>query len=51
VPLGYDADGRTPKTIALDAKTVKALYDLYDQHGNVREVKAAADELGLRSRQ
>ncbi|WP_187432279.1 recombinase family protein [Roseobacter fucihabitans] len=50
VPLGYDADGRTLKINDSEAKTVKALYDLYEQHGTVREVKAAADQRGLRSR-
>ncbi len=50
VPLGYAADGRTLKINDSEAKTVRALYDLYEQHGTVREVKAAADQRGLRSR-
>ena len=51
VPLGYDADGRTLKINAVEAKTIRTLYDLYEQHGTIRAVKTAADELGLRSRQ
>ena len=51
VPLGYDPDGRTLKINSDEAKTVRALYDLYEQYGTVREVKAAADQRGLRSRQ
>jgi len=51
VPLGYDADGRTLEINDSEAKTVRALYDLYQQHGTVREVKAAADQRCLRSRQ
>ncbi|MGJ5621607.1 recombinase family protein [Sulfitobacter sp. MF3-043] len=51
VPLGYDADGRTLKINAMEAKTIRMLYDLYEQHGTVRAVKAAADDLRLRSRQ
>ena len=51
VPLGYDADGRTLKINECEAATVRRLYDLYQERGTVREVKAAADELGLRSKQ
>lgn len=51
VPLGYDPDGRTLKINSAEATTIRALYDLYEQHGTVREVKAAADQKGLPSRQ
>jgi len=51
VPLGYDADGRTLKINEREAATVRRIYDLYQEHGTVREVKAAADDLGLRSKQ
>jgi site-specific DNA recombinase len=51
VPLGYDADGRTLKINETEAETIRSLYDLYEQLGTVRNVKHAADGLGLRSRQ
>ncbi len=51
VPLGYDADGRTLKINAAEAKTIRTLVDLYETHGTVRAVKSAADDLGLRSKQ
>ena len=51
VPLGYQADGRTLKIDAAEAATIRCLYELYLEHGAIREVKERADELGLRSRQ
>ncbi len=51
VPLGYQADGRTLKIDADEASTVRALYDLYLEHGPIRVVKKRAKDLGLRSRQ
>lgn len=51
VPLGYDADGRTLKINQPEAKTIRTLYDLYEQHGTVRSVYVEADALKLRSRQ
>ena len=51
VPLGYDADGRTLKINAVEAKTIRTLYDLYEKHGTVRGVYVEADALQLRSRQ
>ncbi len=51
VPLGYDADGRTLKINEEETPTVKALYDLYLEHGLIRVVKERADAMGLRSRQ
>ena len=49
VPLGYDADGRTPKINAAEAVTVRTLYALYERLGTVRAVKAEADRQGLRT--
>jgi DNA invertase Pin-like site-specific DNA recombinase len=51
VPLGYDADGRTLKINKAEAKTIRTLFDLYEQHGTVRAVKSVADDLNLRSKQ
>ncbi|MDJ0994956.1 MAG: recombinase family protein [Dinoroseobacter sp.] len=51
VPLGYQADGRTLKIDAEEARTIKTLFDLYLEHGVIRIVKERAEELGLRSRQ
>lgn len=51
VPLGYDADGRTLKINECEAATVRRIYDLYQEHGTVRGVKTAADDLELRSKQ
>ncbi len=50
VPLGYQADGRSLKIDENEAATVSALYDLYLEHGTIREVKESAEGLGLRSR-
>jgi DNA invertase Pin-like site-specific DNA recombinase len=50
VPLGYQADGRTLKIDPEEAATVKALYDLYLEHGLIRVVKEYADRMDLRSR-
>jgi len=50
VPIGYDADGRTLKINAEEATTIRTLYDLYEQHGNVRAVKEHADRLGLKTK-
>ena len=33
------------------AETVRTLYALYRQHGTLRQVKAEADRLGLRTKQ
>jgi site-specific DNA recombinase len=51
VPLGYDADGRTLRVNATEAKTIRTLYDLYEKHGTVRGVYVEAADLQLRSRQ
>ncbi|MEL6735543.1 MAG: recombinase family protein, partial [Pseudomonadota bacterium] len=50
VPLGYDADGRTLKINEAEALTVRRLYDLYLEHGTLREVKEQAEREGLRSK-
>ena len=39
VPLGYEPDGRTLKISAVDAPTIRTIYDLYGKHRNVRIVK------------
>ena len=49
VPLGYDPDGRTLKINETDAQTVRAIYDLYDKHHNIRLVKTEADNQGLKT--
>jgi hypothetical protein len=38
VPLGYQADGRTLKIDAGEAGTIRTLYNLYVELGNIREV-------------
>lgn len=50
VPLGYQAHGRTLKIVDCEAATIRTLYDLYLEHGTIREVKERAEDLGLRSR-
>ena len=50
VPIGYDADGRTLKINAFEATTIRTLYDLYEQHANVRAVKEHADSLCLKTK-
>lgn len=51
VPLGYDPDGRILKINAAEAETVRTLFDLYEQHGVIRDVKTNADRLGLTTKQ
>ncbi|MEM9429595.1 MAG: recombinase family protein [Pseudomonadota bacterium] len=51
VPLGYDPDGRILKINATEAETVRTLFDLYELHGVIRDVKAEADRLGLITKQ
>ena len=50
VPLGYDPDGRTLKINQSEARTIRIIYDLYEQHGTVRAVKEEAEVLKLRTR-
>jgi site-specific DNA recombinase len=47
VPLGYEADGRTLRINSQEAETVRKVFDLYLELGNVRQVKDRADDLGL----
>ena len=49
VPLGYEPDGRTLKVKEPDAQVIRTIYDLYQKHGTVREVKTQADKLGLKT--
>ncbi|WP_349363823.1 MAG: recombinase family protein [Roseitalea porphyridii] len=46
VPLGYEPDGRTLKIVEDEARTVRALFDLYLEHGSIKAVKQRADRLG-----
>jgi DNA invertase Pin-like site-specific DNA recombinase len=50
VPLGYEARGRTLAIHDEEAKTVRTVFRLYLEHGNVRSVKQEADRLGLKSK-
>ena len=50
VPLGYEKDERTLRINEAEAETVRTLYALYRQHGTLRQVKAEADRLGLRTK-
>ena len=50
VPLGYEKDERTLRINEAEAKTVQTLYALYRKHGTLRQVKAEADRLRLRTK-
>ncbi len=50
VPLGYDADGRTLKINEGEADSIRALYDLYEEHGALNRVAKAAEHSGILSR-
>ncbi len=50
VPLGYDAKDRALIAKEDEAIIIRQIYDLYLDHGTVRETKAASDKLGLRSK-
>ncbi len=47
VPLGYEPSGRTLIIHQAEAETVRTVFRLYLEHGNVRRVKKEADLLGL----
>lgn len=47
VPLGYEPDGRTLTINESEAETVRNVFRLYLEHGNVRRVKEEADRLDL----
>jgi DNA invertase Pin-like site-specific DNA recombinase len=51
VPLGYDVVDRKLIINHLEAETVRTLFLLYRQLGNVRLVKEEADRRGLRTKQ
>ena len=51
VPLGYEKDGRTLRINEAEAEMVRTLYALYRKHGTLRQVKAEADRLRLRTKQ
>ena len=50
VPLGYEKDERTLRINEAEAETVRTLYALYRKHGTLRQVKAEADRLRLRTK-
>jgi hypothetical protein len=50
IPLGYDIKDRKLVINAAEAETIRTIFGLYAQHGTVRKVKAAIDELGLRTK-
>jgi DNA invertase Pin-like site-specific DNA recombinase len=50
VPLGYDASGRTLIINPAEAETVRRVFTLYGELGYVRQVKEAADQLGLKTK-
>lgn len=50
VPLGYEPNGRTLAVNVTEAEVVRTLFQLYLQKGNVREVKAEIERLGLRTK-
>ncbi len=47
VPLGYVPDGRTLIINEAEAETVRTVFRLYLEHGNVRKVREEADRLRL----
>ena len=47
VPLGYEPDGRTLRINETETETVRTVFRLYLEHGNVRRVQEHADRLGL----
>ena len=50
VPLGYEAKDRSLVINETEAETVRTVFQLYLEHGNVRRVKAEADRLGLKTK-
>jgi len=50
VPLGYSARDRSLAIEPAEAETVRRIYDLYCELGNVRLVQQEAERLGLRSK-
>lgn len=50
VPLGYEPNGRTLTVVESEAKTVRTLFKLYLELGNVRKVLREAERIGLNSK-
>ena len=50
VPLGYEPNGRTLSINDGEAETVRTVFRLYLEHGNVRSVKEQAARLELRTK-
>ncbi len=50
VPLGYEPNGRTLTVVESEAKTVRTLFKLYLELGNVRKVMREAERIGLNSK-
>ncbi len=50
VPLGYDVVGRELVVNSKEARTVRAIFELYAEHASVARVKQEADRLGLRTK-
>jgi site-specific DNA recombinase len=50
VPLGYDAVDRKLKVNAEEAKTVRRLFELYLELGNVRKLQEETRRLGLKTK-
>ena len=48
LPLGYAPDGRSLRIVEEDAQIVRQLFDLYEKHGTIMEVKPQTERLGLR---
>ncbi|WP_170482398.1 recombinase family protein, partial [Ruegeria arenilitoris] len=53
-PLGYDPHPdkqvRALVVNAMEAKTIRALFELYDHHGKITDVERVAARMGLRSK-
>lgn len=50
VPLGYDAIDKRLVVKSSEAAMVRALFELYLEHGNVRSVQVEADRRGFRTK-
>ncbi len=50
VPLGYDAIDKRLVVNAEEAKTVRTIFELYRDHGNVERVRSEVDRMGLRTK-
>ena len=50
IPTGYDADGRTLKVNRAEAVTIRRLFDLYIELGDVTKMVEQAEREGLRTK-